>query len=146
MDDPLLVRGLERFSDLLGNRQRLIERHRSFRDTVGEGWTFDQLHDQATNPVGCLQTVDGRDVRMVQGRERLGFTLEAGQPVRVVRETLREDLDSDLAIEVCVCGAIDFAHAARANRGGYRVRSETHASGQSHGDLRVRRILQGNQS
>jgi hypothetical protein len=37
---------------------------------------------------------------VVQGRERLGFPIEASQAVRVCRHRLRQHLDGDLPLEV----------------------------------------------
>ena len=43
MDHPGFVGGFQRLGDLLGNRQRLIQRDRSLRDPVGEGRAFDEF-------------------------------------------------------------------------------------------------------
>ena len=83
MDDPLLVRGLERLGDLLRDRQRLVDRNRALCNSVGERRPLDQLHHERTDAVGLLQAVDLRDVRMIQRRQRLGFALEARQPLGI---------------------------------------------------------------
>jgi len=41
--------------------------------------------------------VDLGDVRVVRGRQRPRFALEARQPLRILREQVRQDLDGDLA-------------------------------------------------
>jgi hypothetical protein len=46
MDDAFLVRRLERFGDLSGDRQSLFERKRSARDPVRQVVALDNLHDQ----------------------------------------------------------------------------------------------------
>ena len=46
MDDSGLMRGFKRLSDLLGNRQRLIQRDRPLGDPVGEGRPLNELKDQ----------------------------------------------------------------------------------------------------
>jgi hypothetical protein len=71
MDDALLVRGLERVGDLVGDRQRLVERHRTVVDAVGERRPLDQLHHEI---VGA-DVVDVADVRMIQRRDGVDFTL-----------------------------------------------------------------------
>ena len=72
-----------------------------------------------------------RDVRVVQGREGLGFALEAGEPIRVVRERLGQHLDRDVPPQVRVRRAIHLAHAAHADLGGDFIRADTN-QGQGH--------------
>jgi hypothetical protein len=43
MDDALLVRGLECFGNLPGDRQRLIDVNRSMNKPIGERRSLDQL-------------------------------------------------------------------------------------------------------
>ena len=89
MHDPLLVRRLERVGNLVRDRQRLLHRDRSGGDPFGERLSRHQLQDQRQRPVGFLQAVDRRDVRMVQRRQHLRFPLEASQPLGVRGEQLR---------------------------------------------------------
>ena len=60
--------------------------------------------------------VDGRDVGMVQDGERLRFAREPRQPIRIIRERVRQDLQGDIAIELRVAGPLHLAHAAFADR------------------------------
>src|SRR6516164_4213281 len=53
--------------------------------------------------------------------QRLGFAGEACEPVGIGGEGLGQDLERDLAVELGVCGAPDFAHAALAELGGDAV-------------------------
>ena len=47
MNDPLRVRGFERFGNLLRDRQRLFDRNRPLREAIGERRSLDQLHTRA---------------------------------------------------------------------------------------------------
>ena len=128
MDDALLVRGFERFGDLLRDRQRLVERDRALRDAVGERRPFDQLHHQRRRAVGSFQAVDGRDV--ADGSARRG--LRASRWNRASRSAsaatdVRQDLDRDCALQVRVGGPIHLAHPAHADLGGDFVRAEASA-------------------
>ena len=122
MDDADLVRRLERLGNLARERQRLVDRNRTFRDALGEVFALDELHDDRARACGFLDAVDLRDVRMVEGGEDLGLALEAGQAVAaarlgcagVSRQMRRQDLDGDVAIQLGVAGAIDLAHRAGA--------------------------------
>ena len=50
MDDAALVRGLERFGNLAGDRQRFVERQRALRDPIGQRRAVDQLQDERVAP------------------------------------------------------------------------------------------------
>ena len=71
-----------------------------------------------------FETVDRRDVRMIQRRKRLCFACEPGKPIGVVRERVREDLQGDVAIEPGIARAIDLAHPAFADQRGDLVDTE----------------------
>ena len=47
VDDPLLVRGLQRIRDLARDRHRLPERQRSRLQSIGEGVALDEFEDEA---------------------------------------------------------------------------------------------------
>ena len=81
-----------------------------------------------TRRVG-FDPVDGRDVRVVQGGERLGFAREPGQPIGIIRERVRQDLQRDIAIELRVAGPPHLPHAAFADLGGDFVDAEAGAGG-----------------
>ena len=112
MNDPGLVGGLQRFGDLLGDREGFIDGDGASRDAIRQRRTLDELEDQRSNVLGLLQPVDGADVRMVQAGQDLRLPLESGEAIRVVRKGLRQDLQSDLAVELGVGGQPDLPHAA----------------------------------
>ena len=124
MDHTRFVRRLQRLRDLLGNRQRLIQRDRPLGDPVGEGRAFNELQDQRLRVVGFLDAVDGRDPRVVEARQHLRFPLEPGEAIRVSGEGVGEDLQRDIAAELGVGGPIDLAHPAFADEGGDLVRAQ----------------------
>ena len=76
-----------------------------------------------------FEAVDGGDVWVVQRGEGLGFTLEAREPISVVRERLGQDLDRDVAIQLRVAGPEDLPHAAFADAGDHFVDTETGTGG-----------------
>ena len=83
VNDALLVRRLERIRNLTGDRQRLVERQRTLRDAIRKRRTFDELEHQRLTSLHVLETVDGADVRMIEGRQRLRLTCEASHPLRI---------------------------------------------------------------
>jgi len=62
-----------------------------------------------------LEAVDRRDIRMIQGGEHLRFSPETSESIGIGRERVREDLQRDVAIELRIAGAVDLAHATRAD-------------------------------
>ena len=88
MDDALIVRGFEGLRDLLRDRQRVGERHRSARDQHREVVAFDEFHDQRAHAAQVLEAVDVRDIGMVQRREDLRFAFEASESIGVVGKGL----------------------------------------------------------
>ena len=81
MDDAFLVRGVERIGDLVRDRERVGDRHRSSLDPIGQRLAFHQLEHQRPHAVGGFEAVDGADVRMIEGSEHSRFALEACRAV-----------------------------------------------------------------
>jgi hypothetical protein len=79
---------------------------------LGQGLAGDELHYEKAPTVGLLPAVDGRDVRMVQGRKRPGFPLEAGGAVAIMGHRLRKELECDFAAELRVGRPVHVAHSA----------------------------------
>ena len=115
MDDPFAVRRLQRRGDLHRDRRRLTQRNRPACDRDGEILALDQFHHERERGARLLQAVNLGDVGMVEGRQHAGFPLEAGQAVGIGRDSLRQHLDRDVAMQPRVPGAIDLAHAAGAD-------------------------------
>src|SRR5262245_30905787 len=63
--------------------------------------------------VGLFIAVDAGNVGMVQGGEHLCFTFEASEPFGIVRKTIGQDFDCNVAVETSVACAKDFSHPAR---------------------------------
>ena len=127
MDNALLVGRLQRLGDLLRDRQRLVDGNGSPHDAIGQGWPLDQLHDEGGRAGTLLQPVDDGNVWMIQRGEHFRFPLEAGQSLGILGDGFWQHLDGHLPLQVRVCGAIDLAHAARADLRGDVIRTESGA-------------------
>ena len=115
VDDPVPVCEAERLEDLVGVRERLRDRKRAARhDELLEAPALDHLHRDVVGALGLAAVVDRDDVRVRQGRGRLGLAAEALDEEIVVRVALVQDLDRDAAAEVLVLGEVDVRHPARA--------------------------------
>ena len=66
VDDAPLVRGLERFGNLPGDRQRFVQRQPALRDPIGQRRTVDQFKDQRVRAVALFEAMNGGDVRMIE--------------------------------------------------------------------------------
>ena len=83
-----------------------------------------------------LDSVDLRDIRVIEGRDDLRLALEAGEPFRVFGKRGGQNFDRDLAIEACILCAKDLAHSAGAQRREHLVAPKT----SSRGDHMVERL------
>jgi hypothetical protein len=70
---------------------------------------------------------------MTQGSDRLGFALEPGASVGIASYFRMQNFQRDIAIQPRITGAVDFAHAASAQRSldfirpEFRTRVERHS-------------------
>jgi len=137
MNDPALVRGFERLDDLLRDRQRLGDRHGPLRDPIGKRRPLDELHDQRA---AFLDPIEMRDVRVIQRGQNFGFALKARQALGVRGQGGGEHLDRHLALQRHVGGAVDLAHAAGANLGGYLIGTDTGTRAERQAAILSRRV------
>jgi hypothetical protein len=106
------------------------------RDPIRQRRAFDQFQDQCVDAICDFQPVNDRNVGMVECRQEFGFALEPGEPVRILREHLQQDLDRDVAIQLRVVRAIHLAHPARADLRGDFIGAEAGTGGKGHGGRR----------
>ena len=81
---------------------------------LGERLSFHQLENQRVNALVLLQPVDGRDIGMIERRQRTRLALEARQPIRVGSKRRRQHLERDVSTQLEIVGAIHLAHTADA--------------------------------
>ena len=117
MDDALLVGLFECLRDLLRDGDRLVDRDPPALQSLREVLALDQLHDEDVRPRSvreshALESVEVRDAGVVERGEDLGLPLETGEAVGVGGEGLGEQLESHVAAQRGVGGAVDLAHPA----------------------------------
>ena len=76
MNDPQPVGAGERFGDLVGRPECLVERNRPVLQTAGQRLPVEILHDQEVDAVLAADVEDRADVGMRQRGDRLGLALE----------------------------------------------------------------------
>jgi len=77
------MRRLKGLSDLLRDGLRLIERDRAFRDPIRERRTFDKLPHEGMGARGILNTVDRRDIGMIERGEKMRLAAESRDAIAV---------------------------------------------------------------
>ena len=132
MDDALLVRGIQGLGDLTRDRQGVFQRNRATSDPIGQGVALDQLEDQRVGLAAVLESINRRDVWMVERRQHLRLPAEAGEALRLQRECRSNHFQRDVAIELGIARAIHLAHAAGAERGENLIRAEARAGSEGH--------------
>ena len=132
MNDAVLVRGIERVGNLPRDRERFSERDRSVCQAVRQRRSLDQLEDERADRIRLLQAVDVADVRMGERGEHLCLALEAGKSFGIAGEGIRQNLQRHVTLEPRIAGAVDLAHAARAEQGGHLVDADTRPGRQRH--------------
>ena len=64
----------------------------------GSRWPFDEFHDECRQAPRLFETMNVRDVRMVESRQDLRFSAEARETVGITGERVWQDFDRDLAV------------------------------------------------
>ena len=115
MNDPLRMGSFEGLRDLSGTRQRFVQREGTLCNAVGERGSLNQFKDERVDAMRFLDAENRGDVGMVQRRKNLRFALEPSEAVRIEREKVRENLESDVPMQSGIVAPIDLSHPTRAN-------------------------------
>ncbi len=123
----------ERVRDVERVTQNFVERQSAFGNDVRQPATRDQLHRDVDAPVAVANVVNRAHRRMVERGRELGFLDETRTRGFVGQRAGREYFQSDVAIQFGVVSAVDFAHAAGANRGHDLIGPEASTNRDCHG-------------
>ena len=125
MHDPTAMRLVERIGHLDGDPQRLGAREPAALEPLGQGFAFEQLHDQKEDTPLVADVVERADVWMGKTRDRLRLALEALAHLVVLGKLARQHLHCDVAVETSVASTIDLSHSASSQGGENLVRPES---------------------
>ena len=114
VDDARPVRYVERIGNLLAQQHHLLDWQWFTLNRVLEGPALHPFHHDEGLPVVDPDVIHGADVRMVEGRGRAGFALEAIQSIRRGRGVFWQELQSDAAAELRVFRFVDDTHSPAA--------------------------------
>jgi hypothetical protein len=133
MDDAAVVGRFESRRDLAGDRQGLVDGQRTIEKTIGEGRPFNKFQNERLDTVRFFESVNSRNVRMIERRKHLGFALQACDALGISREAFEHDLDGDRALQFRIARAVHLAHAASTERVNDLVRADSRPCGKRHG-------------
>jgi hypothetical protein len=117
-DAPQSARPAEPDRPAVGARDdhRLLERECAVYQALFEGGAFHEFQDESGDAVVLGDAVDSGNVRVTESRKDVRLALEARTPVGVARDRVRQELESHVALQLQVSGAIHLAHPARSER------------------------------
>ena len=107
------------------------------------GVAIDEFENEELRAVRLFEAVDRGDMGMIERGEHLRLPLEPGDALGVWSAAIRQDLDRDVATELRVARAIDFAHPARAERRDDLVGAKANTSGEGRARRSVVQIAAG---
>ena len=110
----------------------MIDRQPSLRQAGGHRLAFEVLDHQVIDTLLLAHVIEGADVRVIERGDAPRLTLESIPGLRCDADLCRQDLDCHRAIEARVARLVDFAHAARSNRGQNLVGAEAGAGNEGH--------------
>src|SRR5712691_3926853 len=132
MHDPLSVRLIQRVRYLDAETQDLLCRKRASSEAVGQGFPFQELHDEVIRSVLMADVVEGADVRVRDARDHSRLAVETLADLGVRGKMGRKDFDRHDAVEARVLGSIDLSHASCTDRRQDLVGPEPRTLGQCH--------------
>jgi hypothetical protein len=110
-----------------------LDGKRPFPEMLGEGLSFDVLHDEKVDAVLVSDVMEGADVWMLKRGDGARLAFEPLTEIGIGGERRGQDLDGDQAIEPDVPGLVNLAHAAGSQRAQDFIRTEADARSQAHG-------------
>jgi hypothetical protein len=115
MHDAARMRGVESVGNLDADIEELVYRERAAGDSLAQSLAFEQFHDEKRLAIMFADIVDRADSRVIQGRGRASFALEAFEREWISSEIRGEELQRDRASQTRIFRAENLAHAAAAD-------------------------------
>ncbi len=112
MSDALAMRLVQRIGNFDGVLQNLLQRQRTFCESLRKRLAFEMLHHQVVGPILVAHVIERADVRMIQAGDDAGLALEPLARLRARSKMCGKHLDGNDAIESRVSSLIHLAHAA----------------------------------
>src|SRR5262249_44472345 len=97
---------------LMSDLQSLVNRYWSPRHAVRNRLPFDKLHDEKALAVSALQSVQHRNIRMIQGCENTRLAFKPRDTFIVGSEDLGQDFHTNVSAEPRILREIYLTHSA----------------------------------
>ena len=107
MDDALFVSGFEALGDLLGDAESFRDLQRPLLDALVEAIALNEGHRNECLAIHLGDLVNRTDVRVMEGRGGLRFTMETLAGFLVFEEVSRQELQRYRALELRVLGLVN---------------------------------------
>ncbi len=114
MHDSLGVGGIESIGDLDGEREKTICVDGLAANVALQSHAIQEFHGDERLPVLLSDVVNGADVRVVQCGSGLRLSLEAVEGLRIARDLIGQEFQSDEPTQPSVLGLVDDTHSPTA--------------------------------
>ena len=117
VSDALAMRLVERVGNFYRVLQDLLDRQRTFLQSLRERFAFQVFHHQKINFVLMSCVVERADVGMIQAGDGFCFAVESLAQIRAVGEMSGQNFYRDNSVEAGIAGPVHLAHSARTDSG-----------------------------
>ena len=98
--------------DLQGKFQGFFDRARTALNPISQRVCLNQFQNKEVSSISFLKTMDGGNVRMIQGCEQLRLPLITGNTVSIFGKLFRQDFNCNIPTKFLIRCLIDFSHPA----------------------------------
>jgi len=116
MDDALFMSVFEGGRDLSRQADGLRHVQGPALETIGEGGSADIFHDQGRDALHFLQSMNHRNIGMIQRGQDLRLVLEPGFTLGIGNVGRREHFNGNVAEQPGISRAVHLAHPAGADQ------------------------------
>ena len=136
VDEPGIVRGVERVGHMGHDRRRVLRRERpGGGDPLAQIVAVDEPHGDVRPSVALAVVVDRDDVGVLDRRRGTRLAQEALANAWIAEQPGRDDLQRDGTVETQLRGLVDDAHTAATGDAFHPVTGELRGGWSEHGDV-----------
>ena len=111
MHNPFFVCSFKGVCYLQAEGERFLPAERTANEPLRKILTLDHFQDEEAFAVHMFETVNSRDMGVVERREYMGLAFETGQPLGVVSQRIGEKFEGHVAAQARVVGTENLAHS-----------------------------------
>ena len=99
MYDTSLMRGFQGLTNVVGNAESLFDPDGTAVNAIRQCFAFHELEHKEAGVIRLLEIIDCCDIRVIQRREYLRFTLKAADTICITGEFVGQDFDGHFPFE-----------------------------------------------